>query len=81
MTDLLARLGIEPDEVNLLDGTDARCAPVHSLWEAARCRHTAALIQRFCLPRFSRTPTLTSRGMPTPSAHTNKVLNEWIHRS
>jgi alpha-methylacyl-CoA racemase len=70
----------------VFDGTDACCAPVLSLTEAARHPHLqarstyverAGIVQPAPAPRFSRTEATLSTGPTAPGDHTREALTAW----
>ncbi len=70
----------------VFDGTDACCAPVLPLTEAARHPHLRArgtyverdgVLQPAPAPRFSRTEASLSSGPTTPGAQTREALAAW----
>jgi alpha-methylacyl-CoA racemase len=70
----------------LFDGTDACCAPVLALSEAADHPHLSArgtyvdhdgLLQPAPAPRFSRTQATLTSGPTTPGAQTREALAAW----
>jgi alpha-methylacyl-CoA racemase len=90
-TELRDRLGAlfrqrtQREWCELLDGTDACCAPVLAPTEAPRHPHNHArhsyitvdgIVQPAPAPRFSRTPGAVSRPPARAGAHTREVLAE-----
>jgi alpha-methylacyl-CoA racemase len=70
----------------VFDGTDACCAPVLPLTEAARHPHLAArgtyverdgVLQPAPAPRFSRTPPSLTTGPSVPGGQTREALLAW----